>query len=200
VKDVESIALKIMNINTLNQLEKEIEQLPDAHEKEIRKQLLEAIWDKIFDYDAHILDYEYNQHINKLSERGLEFLPAKKSHVAAQWDELFASMVSEQSKKLVKQYNDQYKWHLFSFDLLDALKLDDARRAFDTIGKDTVYLFFQYAEESFFIKNASLLKANDLDFDSVMDKADIYVFDPVEKWTYVLTHEKSCGPYFYCAK
>lgn len=197
---MESIALKIVNINALDQLEKEIEQLPDAREKEIRKQFLEAIWDKISDYDAHILDYEYKQHIIELSERGLEFVPAEKSHVAAQWDELFTSMVSEQSRKCVKQYNDQYKWHLFSFDLLDALKSDDARGAFDTIGKDTVYIFFQYAEESFFVKNASLLKAKDLDFDSDMDKADIYVFDPIEKWTYVQTHEESCGPYFYCAK
>lgn len=197
---MESIALKIMNIDALNRVEEEIEQLQDIHEKETRKHLLEAIWDKIRDYDAHILDYEYKQHILELSERGLEFVPVEKSHVTAKWDELFASTVSEQSRKHAKQYNNQFKWHLFSFCLLDALKADDARAAFDTIKKDTVYLFFQYAKESFLVKNASLLKAKDLDFDSDMDKADIYVFDPIEKWTYVKTHEKSCGPYFYCAE
>lgn len=189
-----------MNINALNQLEIEIEQIQDAQEKEIRKQLLEAIWDKINDYDAHILDYEYKRHIIELSERGLEFVPVEKSHIAAQWDELFTSMVTEQSRKHVKQYNNQFKWHVFSFNLLDALRSDDARDAFDTIEKDIVYLFFQYAEESFLVKNASLLKAKDLDFDSEMSKADIYIFDPVEKWTYVQTHEKSCGPFFHCAK
>ncbi len=195
---MESIALKIVNFNELDRLEEEIEQLQDAHEKEIRKQLLDSIWDKISDYDAHILNYEYKEHIMELSERGLEFVSVEKTHVAAQWDALFTSLVLEQSKKRVKLYNDQFKWHLFSFELLDALKSDDARKAFDTIEKDTVYIFFQYAEESYLVKNASLLKAKDLDFNCEMDKADIYVFDPVEKWTYVQTHEKSCGPYFYC--
>ncbi len=194
---MESIALKILNFNGLKDLEKEIEQLKDASEKEIREQLFDTIWDKITDYDAHILDYEYKQHIKKLSDRGLEFVPVKKSPVVANWDEVFTSTVSEKTKKHAKHYNDQYKWHLFSFDLLDALKLDAAREVFDIIEKDAVYLFFQYAEECFIVKNASLLKAKDLDFDSDMSKADIYVFDPVGKWTYVKTHEESCGPYFY---
>ncbi len=197
---MESIALKIVNFNEMDKLEKEIEQLHDAHEKEIRKQLLDSIWDKIGDYDAHILDYEYTQHINELSERGIKFVSIEKNHVAAQWDELFTSLVSEEAGKRVKQYNDQYKWHLFSFELLDALKSKEARSAFDTIEKDSIYLFYQYAKEAYFVKNASLLKAKDLDFNSGMDKADIYVFDPVKKWTYVQTHEASCGPYFYHAK
>lgn len=197
---MESIALKILNLNALRRVEQDNEQLKDLHEKETREQLLDAIWDKITEYDAHILDYEYKQHFTELSERGLEFVPLEKSYVEPLWDELFKSLVSDESKKRAKQYNDQYKWHLFSFNLLDALKSDDARMAFDTIQKDTAYLFFQYAEESFLVKNASLLKAKDLDFESVMDKADIYVFDLAGKWTYVKTHEGLCGPYFYSNK
>ncbi|AMJ41568.1 DUF4275 family protein [Anaerotignum propionicum] len=194
---MESIALKIVNNNGLRKLEKEIDQLKDSTERDVRERLLDAIWDKIYEYDAHILDYEYKQHIIELSKRGLEFVPVEKNPVVANWDEVFTSAVSEETKKHAKHYNDQYKWHLFSFDLLDALKLDAAREIFDTIEKDAVYLFFQYAEECYFVKNASLLKAKDLDFDSDMSKADIYVFDPVGKWTYVKTHEDSCGPYFY---
>ncbi|MBP8639611.1 MAG: DUF4275 family protein [Oscillospiraceae bacterium] len=197
---MESIALKILNTNALIKLEKENEQLKNANEKKTREQLLDAIWDKITEYDSHILDYESEQHIIDLTERGVELVPVEKSHVEAQWDELFTPLVSKESKKHAKQYNDQYKWHLFSFDLLEALKADEARMAFDKTRKDTAYLFYQYSEESFLVKNASLLTAKDLDFDSAMDKADIYVFDPVEKWTYVKTHEGSCVPYFYSTK
>ncbi len=42
--------------------------------------------------------------------------------------------------------------------MLDALELDDTRRAFDTIEKDAVYLYFQYNDESFFVKNLTIPK------------------------------------------
>jgi len=197
---MERIARRILNIDGLNNLEKEIDQLDDTHEKANRTQLLDAILDKIIDYDTHILNYEYKQHLITLSKRGLEVVAAYKDDIVAQWDGLFASRVSEQLKKQTRQYSDQFKWHIFSFDLLEALKSDEARGAFDGIQKDTVYLFFQSAEESFEIRNASLLHSEDLDFNGPMDKADIYVFDPVEKWTYVKTHEDACGPYFYWDK
>lgn len=194
---MDRIARRILNMDALNAVEKENEMIDDAREKEIREQLLEAIWDKITDYDAHILDYEYKQHCKELVERGLEFIPVDKNGVAASWDELFASSVSVQAKRKAKSYNNQYKWHLFSFDLLKTLKAADARAALNTQAKDSIYLFYQHAEEAYLVKNASLLKAEDLDFDSDMNKADIYLFDPLEKWTYVKTHETMCGPYFY---
>jgi len=197
---LESIALKILNTEALCALDEEIEKIEDVHEKEVRQHLLEAIWDKIEDYDAHILDYEYKQHCRNLVERGLVFVPIEKDVVTANWDRLFASSVSEQAKEKTKHYNEQYKWHLFSFELLESFVAADARSVFDTRPKDTIYLFFQYAEEAYLVKNASLLKAEDLDFHSGIEKADIYVFDPSAKWTYVKTHEEMCGPYFYYTK
>lgn len=194
---MESIARKILDFNAMSMLDEEIEALQDASEKEIRRNLLDAIWNSISKYDEHILDLEYRQYLQTLSERGLEFIPVEMSTVAAQWDELFATRVSEQAKKQSKRYNDQYKWHIFSFYLLESLSSEEARVAFDQQEKDTVYLFFQYAPEAYLIKNASLLKAEDLDFDNAMDRSDLYIFDPVENWTYVQTHEESCGPYFF---
>lgn len=197
---MESIALKILDFNAMTMLYEEIEALNDASEKEIRRKLLDAIWNSIDNYDAHILDLEYRQYLQSLSERGLEFIPVEKNTVAAQWDELFATRVSDQAKLQAKRYNDQYKWHIFSFNLLESLRSEEARVAFDKQEKDTVYLFFQYAPEAYLIKNASLLTAEDLDFDNAMDRSDIYIFDPVENWTYVQTHEESCGPYFFSVK
>lgn len=101
---MESIALKIINHYGLRKLEKEIEQLKDSSEREVRERLLDAIWDKTYEYDAHILDYEYKQHIMELSERGLKFVPVKKSPVVANWDEVFTSTVSEQAKSHAKNF------------------------------------------------------------------------------------------------
>lgn len=195
-----SIALRILNMNEMSTIEEENNQIKDAQERDKRSQLLEAIWEKITDYDIHVLEYEYKQHVRKLIERGIEFIMVDKQAVEASWEECFGSSVSEEEKKKKKHYNEQFRWHLFSFELLDALKEDHANTAFDATAKDTVYLFFQESEEAYLIKNASLLKAEDFDIYCDMTKADLYVFDPEAKWTYVKTHEATCGPYFYCAK
>jgi hypothetical protein len=200
---VESIALKIININALVDLEKENEQIPYEKEKVARNLLIEAITDKITDYDAHILEYEYNKYWSHLIDRGIEFLPCEKNFLFTQWDTLFSSLVPEQVKRSTMHYSDQFKWHVFSFDLLKAQHGSHARKAFDMQKKTLLYMFFQYGEQAFHIKNADLLNAEDLDMlseYSTLDNADIYIFDPLSKWTYVKTHEESCGPYFYYAK
>ena len=200
---MESIALKILNLNAIVELEEENERLQDIKEKEIRRRLIDEIWYKISDYDAHIFEFNYNEYMNKLSERGIGFVPIEKELVSEQWDALFSSLVSEDTKRNKKHYSDQFKWHLFSFELLPATYASAAQEDFDAQIKDTLYMFFQYAREAYLIKDAYLLKADDLNVlgeFSTMEKADMYVFNPSAKWTYVKTHEASCGPYFFCAK
>ena len=200
---MESIALKIINTSALADLEKENAQLPDEKEKAARMLLIEAFMDKISDYDAHVWKYEYNKYLRYLIDRGIEFVPCEKSFLFTQWDALFSSLVPEQVKSNTIHYSDQFKWHIFSFGLLKALNDLQARQAFNAQEKGSLYMFFQYGEKAFHIKNAALLSAEDLDVlsdHSTLDNADMYIYDPLSKWTYVKTHEASCGPYFYCSK
>ena len=197
---MESIMYCIMNIDVLQKLEEENEHLDDGDEREIRSNLIESIMDKIADYDAHIMKYQYDEYLKELVTRGIEFIPVNRKEVVSQWDILFDSLVSDQTRKNTKYYSNQFKWHLFSFDLLPAKKKSAAQIAFDSQEKDTIYWFFEYAKEAYLIKNAHLLKASDFDIlseYSTMDNADMYVFDPSGKWTYIKTHEDSCGPYFF---
>lgn len=200
---MESIQFRIMNLKGLWNLEKEIEQLEDVKEREIRQQFLEQIQEIITDYDSHVWRYAYKQVIRSLLDRGVILEAVEKTPIIAEWDEQFDSLVSAEKKKETPDYSDQFKWHLFSFELLPALKEDAAREAFDSAEKTELYLFFDYSENAYRIKNANLLKAEDMERLSeftIMDYADMYFFDPVKKWTYVRTHEHYLGPYYFKAE
>lgn len=73
---------------------------------------------------------------------------------------------------------------------------------FNSIEKSELYLFFDYADEAYRIKNAHLLTAKNFEnlreF-SPLDYSDMYFFDPLNRWTYVKPHEDYCGPYYFKA-
>ena len=197
---MESIMFRIMNMKELHRLEEEIEQLEDTQEREIRNQMIEQIMEKITDYDVHVREYAYKQSIKDLLDRGVSVEPVEKAPVIALWDQQFGSLVSAEMKCAVPHYNDQFRWHLFSFGLLAADQNDSARTAFNSVQKNELYLFFDYADEAYRIQNAHLLRAEDVDMlreNSPLNYADMYLFDPLNKWTYVRPHEAYCGPYYY---
>ena len=199
---MESIIFRIMNLKEYHQLYEETEQLSDAAERESRLKLLEQIMEKITDYDVHVREYAYQQSVQALIDRGVIFEPIERSTVVAQWDEQFDRLVSPEAKQAAPHYTDQFRWHLFSFELLPATKEDAARTTFDEMEKHELYLFFDYAEESYRVKNAHLLTANDIETlreNSSLDLSDMYFFDPANKWTYIRAHEDHCGPYFFKA-
>ena len=197
---MESIIFSIMNMNALMKLEEENAHINDDNEREIRSKLIEAIMDKIADYDVHVRKYQYDKYLKELMTRGIKFIPVDRKEVVSQWDMLYDSLVSDQTRKNTKCYNDQFKWHLFSFDLLPTKKKSAAQIAFDSQEKGTLYWFFENSKEAYLVINAHLLKASDFEVlceYSTLNIADMYVFDPSRKWTYVKTHEDSCGPYFF---
>ncbi len=199
---MESIIFRIMDLKELHQLEEEIEQMSDAKERKARLELLEQIMEKITDYDVHIREYAYRQSIQALIERGVIFEPIPRDSVVEQWDEQFDQLVSLEAKQAARHYTDQFRWHLFSFELLPAAKGDTARAAFDETEKQELYLFFDYADDTYRVKNAHLLTANDIEAlreNSSLDLSDMYFFDPMHKWTYIKPHEDYCGPYFFKA-
>ncbi len=171
---------------------KTIDELNDTEEKTFRLDLLGEIIDKINEYNEHVFEYEFLQKRKKLFEKGISFsFIEKPAIIKTKWTNLFTKNISKETKKNI--FFDDYRWHVFSYKVLNALEKDDARQAFNKCRKKEVYAFYQNKNEAFKINKASLLKSGDFDMDD-----DIYLFDPINKWTYVITHEKEqCGPYFY---
>ena len=196
---MESIIFRIMNLKEFHELILEIEGMNDEAEKEARLKLLDEIQERITDYDVHVREYAYQQTVQSLIERGIGLEPVDRGAVVSAWDERIDKLVTAEAKRAAKHYTDQFRWHIFSFELLSALRQDEARKAFNEMPKQELYLFFDYAEECYRVRNAHLLTAEDIEAvreNSPLDRSDMYFFDPVNKWTYVKPHEEYCGPYF----
>lgn len=200
---MESIIFRIMNLKELHQLEEEIEKMSDAQEREARTRLIEQILEKITDYDVHVREYAYQQAVQALIDRGIILESVAREPIITEWDKQFDCLVSAEAKQAAKHYTNQFRWHLFSFELLTAVQGDQARTAFNEIEKEELYLFFDYADEAYRIKNAHLLTADDVEAlreNSSLNLSDMYFYDPLNKWTYIKPHEEYCGPYFFKAE
>lgn len=181
--------LKYNWININNEI-KNIELLPDDVEKTIRLQLLDSITDKVNEYNSHVSDYEYSRKWKEIGDRGVVLVSQSNlSAIKANWSKLFAVNVSSEEKKDIS-YKD-YKWHIFSYEKVNAHLKSKAKKAFNRCKKENVYAFYQHKDKAYYVENPQLLKASDFDLDF-----DIYIFDTKQKWTYVHTHESQCGPYF----
>ena len=192
---MESIYFRIINQKELFALYDEIEQFPDAKEAKIREKLLDRIHSVIGDYDVHIREYAYEQHCKGVLARGVKAVAASGAALKGRWTSLFAAGVSPEQKKAV--YFDQFRWHLFSYQVLPALQGADAEEAFLRAKKDTVYVFYQHCNDGWKLENAHLIQPEDFISDVPSPWTDVYLFDPVNRWTYIRTHEGDCGPYFF---
>lgn len=176
--------------------EAEIEALADREEATAREKLLVEITKKVMDYNAHINAYKYSQHCKAIEARGVVFKPISKTTATRKWDTFFASNISPEEKR--KIYYSKFKWHMFSYEKIKALKGDAANRAFDRCERKSAYLFIQRTDEAWRIENAQLLTSADLSVGYSFERADVYIFDAKGKWAYARTHESNCGPYFLC--
>lgn len=64
--------------------------------------------------------------------------------------------------------------------------------------KQALFLFFDYSDQAFLIKNAHLLTAVEIEAlreNNPLNLSDMF-FNPVNRWTYGKPHEEYCGPYF----
>ena len=109
------------------------------------------------------------------------------------WDNTFAENINEEMRESIHYH--QFKWHIFSYEKQQCLKEVAARKAFDSVSKDELYAMYQDAP--YVIQYSEANKIIAADFDS---RQDIYIFDKDFTWTYVHTHESTCGPYFYKMK
>ena len=197
---MESIIPRLINYAALCQLDEEIAQIDDAQEREAREALLAQIMEKMMDYDAHVKAYLYKTDVQRLMARGLVAEPAEKARLVRQWDSAVATRVSAQQKRDTPYYNEQYRWHLFSFGLLPALQGRAAKDAFDRAEKQELYVFFEDGAKAWRLQNAQLLTAAEietLDENCPPEALDAYFWEAQGGWVYIRPHEADCGPYFF---
>ena len=134
-------------------------------------------------------DQRYHQ---TLYEKGLvvDELFEDREQIMEQWETVFTGMVSEQKKRDI--YYDQFKWHVFSYNVVPCLQGEEAMAAFDTATKTDCYVFYQNRYGMWKFSGAKNIQATDFS-----TQQDIYITDVNFKWTYIQTHESQCGPYFY---
>lgn len=185
---------KIINFDVYIEERRKAGQVADAAERELRYLLLENIREAEQKWDMYQKKWDFRDHLQRLKEKGLVCTPVNNQNIIAEWMTLFAASVSQEECDRI--HIDQFKWHLFSYKLLEALSDEDARQAFDALPKDSAYFFDEYGMKTYLIENIHLLKAEDFDHRFVPCD-DFYLFDPKGKWTYIHTHEIMCGPYFY---
>lgn len=113
------------------------------------------------------------------------------------WLCVFGKDVDE---NIIKEHVTSYGnhlWHLFTWGGVSCIAGDAARIAFDKLACTDVIRFLggysNHIENSIIIKRPS---ANELD---TSPESDIYIVSNNFSWTYIRTHEDSCGPYF-CTK
>lgn len=110
-----------------------------------------------------------------------------------QWINTFAKNID-----ISKIYIEQHLWHIFSYKRLKCFEKEEANKRFNNIRKDSIYIFFDYSDTCYLLKNAEYLTLEDI---KCYQHNDIYITDIDFTWTYTITHEDTwLGPYFYSIK
>ena len=92
---------------------------------------------------------------------------------------------------------NQFMWHVFSYGKIPCLEGNEATTHFHLQNKTKCYILFQHHDDAYYLENATDLTQNDLIDGIDFDSSDLYVVSKKFNWTYVITHESSCGPYYY---
>ncbi|MEH7239569.1 DUF4275 family protein [Bacillus sp. JJ1562] len=122
-------------------------------------------------------------------------IPKWGGYLRKSWENIFAHHLSKEEKE--KIYLDHFLWHLCSWEAINCTIKGEAIELFNQQKKDNCTIFNQYIDEVYLVGNAKSLWVQDLPYDPLhMFYSDIYVMDWEQKWTFIMTHEGECGPYF----
>ena len=125
--------------------------------------------------------------------------------VVDKWLSMFAKDVPKEILANHVTKSGNFLWHIFSWGKAFCLDGGAAREALDSLAYDTsCIMFFGGCSENgeiciddlSFCDNPSSAQLDELQEQLLFTKKDIYVVGKDFRWTYVLTHEMSCGPYF----
>lgn len=107
------------------------------------------------------------------------------------WEEAFAKDISKSQKRKIAF--KQCMWNVFSLGKIDCFNGQRAIDAFELQKKTGCYLICTSSEDAIYIPKANQLKVKDVTHIG----SDLYIVDEYFTWTFVLTHEEDCGPYFH---
>ncbi len=105
-----------------------------------------------------------------------------------QWFQHFVP--AEKQSEMRSRCFPRYLWH--AFECVPCERQNDARNSFNSIAKKSCIVLLNNQVISFFVLDASVLTADIID-----NFKDIFITDIDFRWTYVHTHEKYYGPYFF---
>ena len=118
--------------------------------------------------------------------------PATLHELKVRWVDAFAIDAddAELGRRVLAENN--YLWHLFSWELRDCIKGEDARKA---LPFEDCWLFYcEYApEDEPMARAVTAAEAQEL---MATKEGDWYLVDKYFTWTYANTHEDGLGPYF----
>lgn len=114
------------------------------------------------------------------------------------WIENFACGVAERDLERYVVSTGNLLWHVFSWELHDKssyLEGDEAKRAYDTADKGGAIYVEWFENDCPKAIPYEFYRANALD-----ELTEVYAVGRNFDWTYIKTHESSCGPYFMSLK
>lgn len=118
------------------------------------------------------------------------------NYLREKWRESFANHLSFEEQKMIGM--DHFLWHLCSYEKVKCLRKEEAITAFLNQSKSKFTIFYQFINEAYLFENANAITIKDLPYHQIhMYYGDIYVMDWECNWTFMMTHETDCGPYFY---
>jgi len=143
------------------------------------------------------LESNANEFIAILQDKGVEIIEFSSHEKDTYRQEWFKRIVpANKQQKARESYclaRSGFLWHVFSYEILDCIKGNEAKKAFNSLSKQKAVLLVNVGNiASCRLKNISNVTAECLD---VLN--DVILTGCNFEWVYVKTHESECGPYFY---
>lgn len=105
------------------------------------------------------------------------------------WEELFLENLTEEEKRNI--YINDFLWHACSYNKINNISGKRAIQLFNKQSKKDIIIFYQENNNAFYCEDAK-----NLNYSDIKNEMDIYISDINFNWSFIITHEKMCGPYF----
>jgi len=125
--------------------------------------------------------------------------------IVKKWIQAFATDVP---KKIMKNHvtkSGNFLWHIFGWGEVSCFQGDKAREILDSLSSEEKCILFHNGfsingknkiENISLCAKLSSLQMAELQRKQDFSKQDVYLVEQDFQWTYVITHESDCGPYF----
>lgn len=105
------------------------------------------------------------------------------------WEELFIGNLTEAEKNNI--YINDFLWHACSYNKINNISGKHAIQLFNKENKKDIIIFYQEKKYVFYLEDVC-----DFEYSDIKNEVDIYICDINFTWSFIITHEKICGPYF----